>query len=990
MGVITATWEEITFGDPHVGRRRAMQWIPNSVPSNSLKPCLIYCAGRGWHGRHPANFYDPVIGEPLFNDHISPAETTNPIACFSMFQASKTQNFYSTVGTAVGGQADAWNNSTTYVLDDKVNNTFVYDVGPPALSRTASWQCIKGHDSSVDPDQEPGAGVSGADVWYEIPKADIGHQYWDGYAETASYRGSGIRDLQVLIQYIVKNASYLGIDPAKICVMGSSAGGQQAGATAYADPAPFVAELNQVLSNPDASSAGVSPAACVLHITPDSFNNYNNYSALANNLFNTVTSQADWDTTSADEKAALSPLDTLNATGNSIPTFLAYGGNGTYRGQEDDPPYGDTDAGGFHKARNGWQMNLALRALGQTGVTYVDDSPDTPAPLGEPVAKSQFGMNLSPNKDYNPQFPFANIMKSSREWFSAQSGTSSDFSYSNGGDLFRPILNNEKYPILTSSNGSGVPLDAGETEAAVTLLFWDLEGKWKDGAYIIKHDGEGTLIFGHSAEEQYGVTSWSFTDGAYRVNTDNTIGQGIYLKINTSNPINPVSNISVVHLDDVNLVVGSETYQREKYTFTPDYIAAVENCKVLRFMDWGETNTSNIVSWATDRPTRDWCTWTLGGYGVPVEVMTELCNTVQADMWYCIPHQADSEFAGDLAMNTLGLGSDPYTRALDANLTLYLEYTNEPWNSAGGFEQNAWLQDQVDPAAGGTAQGGGTPYNDQVRFYSSTAAVHFASFEVNWSLFSFSVPIPTLKRVYGTANHNTFTTNYGLGYEYPPGSGTFIHESIDVVATAPYLGQSLGGTNWSGLPYTDITTALAAEVITEFTDDGSENVMKQWNAAATFNKQLVCYEAGQHIVDTLSSDTSRAKILEANRSVEMNAVYDSYLAAWAAMEVLAEDPTGPMVLFEHCQKYHESDGSDRDSSFGMLEYLPWVGDPTPIVSQKWLAFTGTIGGSPGDPPGATTYNVYEDTVDHNTPTRTILSTEEPLNIFNWLKTTLSF
>jgi hypothetical protein len=64
--------------------------------------------------------------------------------------------------------------------------------------------------------------------------------------------------------------------------------------------------------------------------------------------------------------------------------------------------------------------------------------------------------------------------------------------------------------------------------------------------------------------------------------------------------------------------------------------------------------------------------------GVAWEYMIMLANATHHDMWINIPDPADDDYVTQLA--TLILNGNQYTRGLDRDLHVYVEYSNEVWN----------------------------------------------------------------------------------------------------------------------------------------------------------------------------------------------------------------------------------------------------------------------------------------------------------------------
>ena len=84
------------------------------------------------------------------------------------------------------------------------------------------------------------------------------------------------------------------------------------------------------------------------------------------------------------------------------------------------------------------------------------------------------------------------------------------------------------------------------------------------------------------------------------------------------------------------------------------------------------TNNSTLSNWSNRvSPT---AFITDGSGGVPYEDMIELCNEAQKDMWINVPALATPAFVQNLAQL---IDAD-----LDPNLNVYVEYSNETWNTA--------------------------------------------------------------------------------------------------------------------------------------------------------------------------------------------------------------------------------------------------------------------------------------------------------------------
>lgn len=137
----------------------------------------------------------------------------------------------------------------------------------------------------------------------------------------------------------------------------------------------------------------------------------------------------------------------------------------------------------------------------------------------------------------------------------------------------------------------------------------------------------------------------------------------------------PLRDIRVVQLDN-------KARWQSGALFRCEWLDAIRNYRLLRFMDWMQTNGSAQRGWQ-DRPRVDdaFYTWR----GAPLEVMLALVHEVGADPWFCIPHQADAGWIESFARQV--------SETLHPDLKAWYEYSNEVWNF--GFPQAQWAADQA-------------------------------------------------------------------------------------------------------------------------------------------------------------------------------------------------------------------------------------------------------------------------------------------------------
>ena len=178
-----------------------------------------------------------------------------------------------------------------------------------------------------------------------------------------------------------------------------------------------------------------------------------------------------------------------------------------------------------------------------------------------------------------------------------------------------------------------------------------------------------------------------------------SVDGGIYLYIEATNPADYLRDIQITmpggicdgdpftHVLTAQDCGGgrflSFADNSQSILFYPVFANRLRSYSVLRFMDWMATNGSLVASWS-QRMRISYSTWTTGG-GAPVEVMIALANLVQAHPWFNIPHQADDAYAQNFAQMVKD--------RLDPALSVYLEDSNEVWNSQ--FAQYAYAVNQA-------------------------------------------------------------------------------------------------------------------------------------------------------------------------------------------------------------------------------------------------------------------------------------------------------
>jgi len=439
-----------------------------------------------------------------------------------------------------------------------------------------------------------------------------------------------------------------------------------------------------------------------------------------------------------------------------------------------------------------------------------------------PNAASALGINLGGVTYWSSEIVFVDLFKHAQTFKSQAPGKG----YGQGGPL-----------ELTEDGWVQSLRDDGHFADSIVLSRPKLG--YPGGVYTCLYEGRGKLQFA------YGTQVVDERPGRILVKVEPT--QNILtVRISEANPSDPVRNIRMI------LPGFEETYETQP--FHPDFLQRWERFKVLRFMDFQRTNNSQQVHWS-DRATP--AKQTQGSEaGVALEYLVELANTLGADPWFCMPHQATDDYVRQFA--------EQVRATLKPELKIYIEYSNECWN--GIFAQARYCRDQ------GKALGlSDNDFQAQLRYCSRRAVEIFAIWEEVFG------GTDRLVRVLAAQSANPWTSEQVLDFDKA-------YEHADALGVAPYFGNALGN------PKTQ--SEVAAMTVDEVLDrcavhiaQGNETIARQAQLASARGLHLVAYEAGQHLVGHGGAENNEP-LMElfhaANRHPRMGALYHDYLAGWKA------------------------------------------------------------------------------------------------------------
>jgi len=213
--------------------------------------------------------------------------------------------------------------------------------------------------------------------------------------------------------------------------------------------------------------------------------------------------------------------------------------------------------------------------------------------------------------------------------------------------------------IVLDENGYPKGLPQATSASSETVVRWVISsggGNLKPNEqYVLLYDGNGTISIN-------GANAISNTKGKLLFSVP-AVSENIWLDITYSQPDDYLRNFRL-------LKSSEEFIDLSINTFNTTFLSKLSPFSTIRFMDWGATNGNKLSKWE-DRKMPSYRTYS-GSRGVPYELMIQLANQTQKNVWICVPHLADSNYVVELAKL--------FKANLNPNLKIYLEYSNEVWN----------------------------------------------------------------------------------------------------------------------------------------------------------------------------------------------------------------------------------------------------------------------------------------------------------------------
>ncbi|HHO75102.1 MAG TPA: hypothetical protein ENN05_01580 [Deltaproteobacteria bacterium] len=445
------------------------------------------------------------------------------------------------------------------------------------------------------------------------------------------------------------------------------------------------------------------------------------------------------------------------------------------------------------------------------------------------------GMNLSAVSYWTRELPFVDVAKCSMEWVTQNHHQVQGGKNSWHTDMLDSIpLDHDGYPIFLPVEVQG----AEAPQIVASLMLRTVYPHYPAGRYVCLYDGQGEIRFGFDAK------MISAEPGRIELDvTPSPGGNGILMKIMRSEKGDHIRNIRVI-------MPGFETTCETK-PFNPVFLERLRPFKVIRFMDWQKTNDSGMKNWSQRTKLSSYTQASVSG--VAIEYMVDLCNELGADPWFCMPHQADSDYIRRFAQLV--------KERLAPDRKVYLEYSNEVWNAM--FKQYHWVKE-----------------NGESGLSHPEKYAQFAGQAFNIWQMTFGDQTGRVIRVVSGQQVSPRIIQGAIDYLGPDG--------MDAIATSAYFG--LGKDDYEELRIlgprataTDVMRLVMGNIETE----SIATIKKHSRIASKYNVDLLAYEAGPSICSSPlgSSPPYLQALWDSQRSSDLYRVYRGFLGSCKEMEI---------------------------------------------------------------------------------------------------------
>ncbi|EKX35128.1 hypothetical protein GUITHDRAFT_80080, partial [Guillardia theta CCMP2712] len=496
----------------------------------------------------------------------------------------------------------------------------------------------------------------------------------------------------------------------------------------------------------------------------------------------------------------------------------------------------------------------------------------------ESDGRTGVGLNLGGAAYWSTQWIFTDAMKQSSEWFAHRADDMGPGAWDTGEPIY--------------VDGKGWPVRLGPRQALGKLLMRNVLQHAPTGTFTVEYEGKGSMTFGFDSKVV--TRSKNRMEVVFRPSVDWTCAEsfqaycgdnGMYLKIEESDPRDPIRNIRILAPGLASLGSHSE--------FHPWFLRDIAPFGILRFMDWQGTNDATVQEWK-DRTRTDFASQAnvnkLKDAGMALEHMISVSNILRSSPWFCIPHTASDDYVRQMARLV--------RETLRKDVKVYVEHSNEVWTS--GHKSGAYCEQR------GLELGLSSDKNEARWRYNALRSRQI------WDMWreEFKEEPSRVVRVLSTWAISPRTTTTMLQFNET-------WRATDLLATTGYLDCRGLGSDRKTQALT-MTVAAILDECEKSVDDVIASYQEHKNIADQYNIPVGFYEAGPGLVEAsaISSGSFTAsltrKFIEAHRSPRMGDIYRSLLSRLNASGLLS--PRSPWMHFS-------SVGNPTQyGSWGALEY----------------------------------------------------------------------
>ena len=271
----------------------------------------------------------------------------------------------------------------------------------------------------------------------------------------------------------------------------------------------------------------------------------------------------------------------------------------------------------------------------------------------EPGANGRLWLNLSFAADWARDNTFIDVMRYSRAWRAQVGDTFNDPS----------VL----ATMMASADANGYPTAIPGGAACATIILTEQGAATASilgGRYRLDWQGSGSVSVHGSVSGQ--------TSGANWIEFNYAPGDSglVDVRINSTNSGNNVRAMRCYMVAHADLLAEGKVVH-------PAFKAVWGNVGLLRFMDQMDTNSNGNVNWS-EAPTD-----TSVGRGPSVRQLVQVCNELGCHGWFNMPYASNTDYVTQAATVV--------RNNLRSDLKAYVEYANEWWNFAGGFQTAPYL-----------------------------------------------------------------------------------------------------------------------------------------------------------------------------------------------------------------------------------------------------------------------------------------------------------